>query len=162
MGLLAFYPLFAGTTGAELTPRPAAAILAAGILAQGGVAEEVVFRGFLFRRLRQGRSFWRAALLSAIPFTAVHTTLFFSLDFAIALASLIVALSLSFPLAWLFERSGGSIWPPAIVHAVVQGSIKLVEARADVFMSMAVVWMIISAVAPWTLFALKSRPVAAS
>jgi membrane protease YdiL (CAAX protease family) len=152
--LLSYFPIFAFATGASLSLRIDAAVLALGILAQGGIAEETVFRGFLFRRLREGRSFWRATALAAVPFVAVHTLLFLSLDFTIALASILLALSLSFPLAWLFEASGGSVLPPAIVHAVVQGAIKLVEV-GDGFSTLAVGWIALSAIAPWALFLLR-------
>jgi membrane protease YdiL (CAAX protease family) len=151
--LLSFYPVFAAATGAQLSVRADAIPLAIGMLAQGGLAEEVLFRGFLFRRLREGRSFWRAASLAAMAFVAVHSLLFLTLDFALALASLLLSLSLSFPLAWLFERSGDSIWPPAIVHAFLQGAIKLVEA-GEHFFAMAIAWMILGAVLPWAFFLL--------
>jgi membrane protease YdiL (CAAX protease family) len=162
LGLLCFFPLFALATGARLTVRADAALLALGMFAQGGIAEEVVFRGFLFRRLRLGRSFWQAARIAALPFVAVHALLFLTLDFPIAMASLLLALSLSFPLAWLFERSGGSILPPAIVHGVLQSAIKLVEA-GDQFLTMAIAWMIVGVLAPWALFLLRpdSTPIAA-
>lgn len=154
--MLLFFPAFAALTGVRLQIHPDAALLAVGILAQGGIAEEVVFRGFLFRRLRTGRSFWGAASLATIPFGLVHSVLFFTLDWPIALASMLLALSISFPLAWLFERSGGSILPSAIVHAVVQGAIKLVDASAH-FPEMAVAWIALSAVAPWALFLLRPK-----
>lgn len=155
--LLGFYPLFAVVTGATIALRVDAALLAVGLAAQGGVAEELLFRGFLFRHVRQGRTFWRAAWLAAVPFVAVHLLLFLSLDFAVALAALLVALSLSIPLAWLFESAGGSIWPGAIVHAVVQGSIKLAVIDEDVFPTLALTWMVLSALAPWLFLFLRSE-----
>jgi membrane protease YdiL (CAAX protease family) len=155
LALLCFFPFFALATQTYIGFRPDAALLAIGMFAQGGIAEEVVFRGFLFRRFREKHSFWRAAFYSAIPFTAVHAVLFLSFDFPVALASLLVAVSLSFPLAWLFERGGNSVWLPAIVHAVVQASIKLVVVEEAPFQTMAIGWMAISAIAPWLLFALR-------
>jgi membrane protease YdiL (CAAX protease family) len=152
--LLGYFPIFALAAGTTVSLRTDAAVLALGILAQGGIAEETVFRGFLFRRLREWRSFWRATALAAAPFAGVHALLFLSLDFTIALASILLALSLSFPLAWLFEAGGGSVLPPAIVHAVVQGAIKLVEVE-DGFSTLAVGWIALSAVAPWALFLLR-------
>jgi membrane protease YdiL (CAAX protease family) len=129
-------------------------VLAAGMFAQGGVAEEVIFRGFLFRWLRRGRPFWRASVLAALPFVAAHLLLFATLEPGVAFAALFLSLSVSFPLAWLFDIGGGSIWPPAIVHAVVQGSIKLVDA-GDQFLHLAVGWMTVSAIVPWVVFALR-------
>jgi membrane protease YdiL (CAAX protease family) len=152
--MVCYYPLFSFFTGAPISVSSEAAILALGIFAQGGVAEEVVFQGFLFRRLRSGRSFWRATSLAAIPFVGVHALLFLSLDFPIALSSLLLALLISFPLAWLFEISGNSIWPPAIVHAVVQGTIKLVDA-GEAFPILAIGWIGLSATVPWTVFLLR-------
>jgi membrane protease YdiL (CAAX protease family) len=157
--MLCFYPLYSIFTGIALRLRPDWLALLPGLFAQGGIAEETVFRGFLFRHIRTGRSFRQAAILSSIPFVAVHLLLFSSMDFAIALAALFVAVSISFPLAWLFERSGDSIWPPALVHFVVQGSIKLVEAPGEAFSAMAITWMLLSAFAPWLLFlALRPSP----
>lgn len=155
--LLSFFPLFALATQSEIRLRPDWAVLMLGMTLQGGVAEEVVFRGFLFRRLREGRTFWRAALLSAIPFIAVHALLFLTLDFALALASLLLAVSISFPLAWLFERSGNSVWLPALLHAAIQGLIKVVETAPDAFPLLAMGWMALAALLPWTLFALRRR-----
>jgi hypothetical protein len=70
----------------------------------------------------------------------------------------LVSLSLSFPLAWLFEQSGNSIWPPAIVHFVVQGSIKLVEVDEGALLALAIGWMIVSAFSPWLLFLMRPEP----
>jgi hypothetical protein len=105
--------------------------------------------------LRARRTFWNAALVAAIPFVAVHLTLFLTLDFAVAFAAVLVSVSLSFPLAWLFDRAHGSLWPGAIVHAVVQAPIKLVELESGSFTAVAVAWMVLSALAPWTLFLLR-------
>ena len=154
-GLLCFYPIYSIATGVSFSLLPNWPVLALGMFAQGGLAEEAVFRGYLFRHMREGRSFWRAAILAAIPFVAVHLFLFLSLDFALALASILVSLSISFPLAYLFDRSGGSIWPPAIIHAVVQSSIKVVEVGEGEFMPLAICWMVLSMLAPWIFFAMK-------
>jgi membrane protease YdiL (CAAX protease family) len=158
IALLCFYPLFAAFTDATLSLRADWLLLLPGLFAQAGVAEETVFRGFLFRHLRQGRAFWSAAGLAAIPFAAVHLLLFLTLDFVVALASVLLSLSLSFPLAWLFERSGNSVWPPALVHFTIQGSIKLVETDAGTFASLATIWIVLGALVPWLVFLLRPVP----
>jgi membrane protease YdiL (CAAX protease family) len=150
--MLAFFPIYAMVSHETLRLRPDWIALVPGLFAQGGIAEEVVFRGFLFRHLRQGRGFWSAASLSALPFVAVHLTLFATLDFVVALTTLLVALSLTFPFAWLFEQAGNSIWPAAILHFAIQGSIKLLNVDAATLLGLAVGWMILSAAAPWTVF----------
>lgn len=160
VALVCFFPLYALSTGSTLTLLYGWPWLLVGMFAQGGIAEEIVFRGFLFRHFREGRTFWRAALLSAVPFTAVHLLLFVSLDFPVALASVLVAVSVSFPLAWLFERAGNSVLPPALLHTVIQASIKLVETDAVAFQTMAIWWMVLSASAPWLVFLIRPKPAA--
>lgn len=86
--LLLFYPAYALITGTAIGLRPDGWLLAAGLFAQGGVAEESLFRGYLFRRFREGRGFWSAAWLSLIPFVAVHLLLLATLDWPLALASI--------------------------------------------------------------------------
>ena len=54
---------------------PNAAWLGLGILAQAGLAEEAVFRGFLYGHIRRHHPFWRAALLSAVEENAAATSL---------------------------------------------------------------------------------------
>ena len=153
--LLLYFPLFSLLTGTTIRIRPDALLLLPGLFAQGGIAEELVFRGFLFRHLRENRTFWRAALLSAVPFTAVHLLLFSTLEPVLAVLSIAIALSMSFPLAWLFERSGNSVWSPALVHFVAQGAVKLAGTDGDRFLIMAMGWMVLSALIPWLAFLIR-------
>lgn len=155
--LLASLPLLATMSGVEPALRGGAGWLALGMFLQGGVAEEVLFRGFMYRHLRQGRTFWRAATLSALPFAAAHVPLLWTLDIPVAVLALAMAIALSFPFAWLFDRANGSIWPGAILHAVVQGSIKLLIDGDAAFQALAVAWVAVGAVAPWLLFLLREQ-----
>lgn len=152
--LLAFFPVHAAATGLPLAFRPDALALVPGLLAQGGIAEETLFRGFLFRHVRADHAFWPAAFLSMLPFTAVHLPLFFTQGFAVGLASTLLALVLSFPLAALFEWGRNSIAGPALVHFVIQGSIKVLDLPPERMMPMALAWMAACATVPWLVFAL--------
>jgi membrane protease YdiL (CAAX protease family) len=154
-GLLAFFPIYAAMTQTPLRIAEGWWLLAPGLFAQAGIAEEALFRGFLYRHVRRGRGFWRAALIASLPFIAVHLLLFRTLDFPLALAALLVSVSLSFPLAHLFELSRSSIWPGALLHFVVQGAIKLVVAPAESLMPMAMAWMLLATLAPWLVFLVK-------
>jgi membrane protease YdiL (CAAX protease family) len=155
--LLAFFPVFAAVTNTPLTVRSDWLVLGIGLLAQAGIAEETLFRGFLYRHFRAGRTFWRAATLAAMPFVAAHLFLFLTLDFVVALAAVLVSVSLTFPLARLFDLAGGAIWPGAIVHAVIQGAIKLVEPASGDALPLSMAWMAASAVVPWVVFAVPTR-----
>lgn len=65
---------------------------------------------------------------------------------------------ISFPLARLFELGGRTIWPPALVHAVIQGTVKVVAVSADESAPpFPLVWMAASAVIPWVVFAVPQR-----
>jgi membrane protease YdiL (CAAX protease family) len=149
-------PIYELASGSPIRLIDGWPLLAIGIFAQAGIAEETIFRGFLFRHCRDGRSFWRAAILAAVPFVLVHLVLFFTMEPILAATALLVSVSLTFPFAWLFERAGNSIWPPALLHAVVQGGIKLVDTSSGP--QMAIVWMLVSAILPWTVFILLRKP----
>ena len=126
-----------------------------GLFAQAGIAEEVLFRGYLFRHLRVGRTFWRAAAVSMLPFVSVHLILFFSMSWPIAVASVLLAIIISFPLAYLFELGGDTIWAPAILHFVIQATVKVIV-FAHGAESFALVWMAVSAVVPLVIFTVKA------
>ena len=98
--------LFVRAKGLTSTFYPGWVSLLPGLFAQAGIAEEVLFRGYLFGQVRVGRTFWRAAALSMVPFVSVHLVLFFYMAWPIALASVLLAIAISFPLAYLFELGG--------------------------------------------------------
>lgn len=150
--------VFARTTGASLSFFPGWPALVPGLFAQAGVAEEILFRGYLFGHLRRGRSFWHAAAASMIPFVVVHLFLFLTMPWPIALAAVLLAVVLSFPFAHLYELGGATIWPPALLHTVVQGTVKLVVVSGDGSSTFPLVWMVASA-AVSSLSLLVRRPV---
>jgi membrane protease YdiL (CAAX protease family) len=146
--LLLVVPLFARLAGASVALETGSGWLLPGLFAQAGIAEETLFRGYLFRLVRNGRSFWRAAGLSMLPFVAVHLLLFATMPWAVALAALLLSVVLSFPLAHLFELGGATIWPPALLHLVVQGTVKILVFSGDASSLFPIVWMASSALFP--------------
>lgn len=103
------------------------------IVAQG-IAEELIFRGFVFRRLRPGRTFVRAASLSAVVFSLIH---FANLVNGITPAaliglcvSLVFAVILTYPAADLFERGGNSIWGFGLLHVAIDSINLFMDASA--------------------------------
>jgi membrane protease YdiL (CAAX protease family) len=69
------------------------------------IAEELVFRGLLFRWLRQRFEFWPAAFISSAAFGLAH----------LRADQVIVAGLLGLPLAWLYEKSR-SLAPAILMH----------------------------------------------
>lgn len=126
-----------------------------GLFAQAGIAEEALFRGYLFRHLRVGRPFWRTATLACIPFVLVHLALFATLPLPIAAASVLLSVIMSFPLAHLFEIGGNTIWAPALLHFAAQSVPKLIETPDGA--NFPIVWMAACAVLPYLAFLFR-RP----
>lgn len=150
--MLLVIPAYLVATSSSWSTWPRWVSLLPGLFAQAGIAEEALFRGYLFRRVREGRAFWRAAVLAAIPFVVVHLLMFVSLPWPVALASLALAAVISFPLARLFELGGGTIWAPALVHFVIQGALKVVVVADERSQAMAMTWLAASALLPWLAF----------
>lgn len=151
--LLAYFPIFAWLRGTTISMRSDWLLLVPGLFAQHGIAEEMLFRGFAFGHLRQDRSFWQAAWLSLLPFTAAHLLLFFNMEPVLAAASILVAVTTALPLAWLYERGGQTIWAAALLHFGIH-AIKLVDVEASHYMPLALGWMAVSATLPYLAFAL--------
>ena len=146
--------LFVRARGLHFTLYPSWISLLPGLFSQAGIAEEVLFRGYLFGHVRVGRTFWQAAAVSMLPFVSVHLVLFLSMPWPIALASVLLAVFISFPLARLFELGRNTIWGPALLHFVVQGTLKVVVFPHGAE-SFALVWMAASATVPWLVFLVK-------
>jgi len=147
--LLVVATIYALAAGGATEMAVANPWLLLGIFAQAGIAEELVFRGYLFGHIRRTCPFWRAALISAIPFALVHLTLFLTLPWAIALTALVMSVVMTFPLSWLYELGGRTIWAPAVLHTVLQAVPKLITLDGATF---AIVWMVGGMIVAWSAF----------
>ncbi len=152
MLMLLVVPLFAWQTGSTFSMYPIWQWLMIGLFFQAGLAEEALFRGYLFGYMRDRHSFWKAASFAAIPFVLVHLILFTSLPWPLAAASILLAIVMSFPFSKLYEMGGNSIWAPAIVHFAAQAIAKMFvfEGESSGLFSFAVI--AVSAVAPLAVF----------
>src|SRR5262249_810056 len=101
-------------------------IHAAAVLLYGGflvpLIEELVFRGLLFRWLRQRFDFWPAAFISAATFGAAH----------IRIDQILIAGLLGLPFAWLYEKSR-SLAPAMLMHQTYNSLVLM--------LTFAVVWL---------------------
>jgi hypothetical protein len=79
------------------------------------------------------------------------------MSWPIALASVLLAVVISFPLAHLFELGGRTIWAPAILHFVIQGAVKVVVISDGGDILFPLVWMLASAFLP-LLVLIVARP----
>lgn len=83
----------------------------------------VNFRGFAFRHLRTGRSFWHAAGLSALLFSSVHLAHLIEGVSPEILTNMTISILFSsfmgFSLACLYEYGGNSLWGCALLHVTI-------------------------------------------
>jgi membrane protease YdiL (CAAX protease family) len=149
--------VFASVTDSSFSFYPSWYLLVPGLFFQAGIAEETLFRGYLFGYIRQKHRFWKAAFIAAVPFILVHLIMFYSLPFAIAFASILLSVVLSFPLARLFELGGNTVWAPAILHFVVMGTVKVLVASGESAQTFPLFWITICAIIPLIVFLLPEK-----
>jgi hypothetical protein len=86
------------------------------VILVNGVAEEVIHRAFIFGHLRETRSFWAAATISAVIFLQPSTSICVhdrgGCRYSFSGAGACRRLSFGF----LYERGGNSLGAPAILH----------------------------------------------
>jgi membrane protease YdiL (CAAX protease family) len=70
------------------------------------LAEELLFRGFIFKGVRRTLPFWPTAIIVSLLFGLVHGQINVGLD----------VFALSMVLCWLRERTG-SLWPGIALHS---------------------------------------------
>jgi membrane protease YdiL (CAAX protease family) len=116
--LLVFYPLFALLTNSPLTIQTAWPWLLINAVLINGLAEETMMRGFVFRHLREGRTFWRAAALATVFFALYHFPLILSAGLVVGIIAVVIAIPTGFLTAYIYERGNNTIWGSALLHAV--------------------------------------------
>ena len=159
--LLLVYPVTTAVTGAAVTLRPDWPWLLVGIFAFHGLAEELVWRGYAYRRLRVGRSF-RAAVLWTMPLVALaHVPIMITSGPLVGVAALIVAAATAVPLAYLFDTGRSTIWAPAVVHTAID-SFKLVVVPAAAVTTFSLLLSAVSIVIPLLVLAVPRRILGAS
>ena len=135
--------------GRSLALRDGWVWLAIGLVAQYGIAEETIFRGYLFGHLRASRSFRRALLISTLAFAAAHLPLLATNGLPMAVGAISLSVISSLPFVWLYER-GGTIWAPVIVHAAAHAPKLLAPGTLD--MTAELVWIGVVMVVPYLAF----------
>jgi membrane protease YdiL (CAAX protease family) len=116
--LLLFFPLFSLLTNKPLAAQPNWQWLLVNVLLINGLAEEIMMRGFVFRHLREGRSFWRAAALSTVFFAAYHLVLIVTAGPLLGIIAVVIAIPAGFLTAYVYERGNNTIWGAALFHAL--------------------------------------------
>lgn len=154
--VLAVYPLFMLVTGASVTLRPNWVWLSFGLYAYHGLAEELAWRGYAFRRLREGRSFWQAMAWTMPLIAATHVPILLTSGLVVGTGALVVAAVTSLPLGYLWETGCRTIWAPALVHAAID-SFKLVVIPDSGIMTFSMLLVAVSILVPLVALAFPRR-----
>jgi membrane protease YdiL (CAAX protease family) len=111
-------------------------VLAAALIFHG-LAEELVWRGFVFGRLRRSTTFWRAVAKTVPLIALTHVPVAGSNGLTVGLLAMLTAAVTCLPLGYLWERGGGTVWGPALLHGLI-GSWQLFERTYPVQFSVVV------------------------
>jgi membrane protease YdiL (CAAX protease family) len=151
--VLSVYPLTAALTGSTVALRPNWPWLLLGVFAVHGLAEELVWRGFVFRRLRESHAFWPAVWRSMPFIAAAHVPIVLTGGPVVGLGAMLVAAVTSVPLSCLYEWGRRTVWAPALVHTAID-SFKIVDVPSGSTTTFSLSLIAVSLVAPLLLFAL--------
>jgi membrane protease YdiL (CAAX protease family) len=138
--MLSFFPLYTSLANVNFPLQNNWPWILMGIITGVGIAEETLFRGYVFNFLRRERTFWKAASISMILFGAMHLLLLLWQPLPIAIAAIFLAIIAAYPTAYLFELGNRTIWPPAILHTTALAT-NLFEIPADLMVSLSLIWI---------------------
>jgi membrane protease YdiL (CAAX protease family) len=152
MPMWLFLPILAWAQGVGVGLRSDWFNLLVGVVLVNGVTEEAIHRGFAFGHLRQGRSFAAAATLSAIVFAAQHLYIIPTSGWTVGVASVLLAVLLTYPMAFMFERGGRSIVGPAVLHTSANAPVSVFELPQDFLPTALVPHMVVVLVSLYLVF----------
>jgi membrane protease YdiL (CAAX protease family) len=150
------YPLVGAMTGASFALKSGWPWLLLGIFAFHGLAEELVWRGYTFSRLRQGRSFGAAVAATMPLLAATHIPVVLTSGLSVGTAAMLVAAITSLPLAHLYELGRNTLWAPAVLHTAID-SFKLVTIPDDARQVFSLTLAAASLTIPLLALAVRSR-----
>ena len=150
--VLLVYPITTAVTGAHFVLVDDWPWILIGLFAFHGLAEEIVWRGYVFRRLSEGRSF-RAAVIWTMPFVAAsHLPILVTSGPVVAIGALAVAAVTSIPFSHLYVIGRRTVWGPALVHTAID-TFKLVIVPAAATRSFFPLLIVFSLLAPLVVLA---------
>jgi membrane protease YdiL (CAAX protease family) len=145
--VLVVFPLASAVADAPIGLRSNWPWLLVATFAFNGVAEELVWRGFAFRRLRDGRRFSTAVWLTMPLIAATHVPIVVASGPLVGLGAMLVAAVTSLPFSYLFETGRDTLWAPAVLHTAID-SFKLFIIPATATATFSLLLIAVSLVVP--------------
>ena len=109
--LMQIFPGYEQSAAGAFTDQPLPLLIVTTVIA-GPLAEEWIFRGMTYRRIRASLGIWPAAILSALLFGAYHGNMI----------QFLYAFPLGILFAWYYEKSGTLLVPVAAHMALNFGA----------------------------------------
>ena len=157
--ILLVYPLTTAVTGADIQLVSNWPWILLGIFAFHGLAEEIVWRGFAFRRLSAGRPFRTAVLWTMPLIAAAHIPVVVNNGVVVAIGAMLVAAVTSIPFSYLYVTGRCTIWAPALVHTAID-TFKLVVIPTAAVTTFSLLLIAVSIVVPLLALAVPRTVVA--
>lgn len=153
------YPLISLITGYKFIIPGNWFMLAVGVFALHGIAEEILYRRFLFGNLRKKYPFWKSAWIAVIFFTAAHIPIIVSQGILVGGTAVLLAVVSSFPFSYLYEKGGNTIWAPAIVHAAIDTIIPILSGGSmdNAAQQSVMIWMCAGMIIPYAAFIILKK-----
>jgi len=85
-----------------------------------GITEEIVFRGFLLKKLMDSFKFWVANTITSVLFVSIHFPIWFYkglFEFPYILTASLTAFILSVIFGYVYKKSG-SLWSVIVIHSL--------------------------------------------
>ena len=117
--VVATYVGGAALAGIDLELRSNWPSVLLGALLFHGVAEEMVWRGYVYGAFRRTATFRRAVVRSMPLIALTHVPIIAGNGLGVGGLAVLSAIVTCLPLAHLYDRGGRTIWAPAIVHGLI-------------------------------------------
>ena len=129
---LIVYPLVSLLTNTPLATQPGWQWRILNVVLVNGLTEETMMRGFVFRHLREGRTFWHAAALSTLFFVGYHLPLIVTSGVLVGVIVVVLAIPTGFLTAYLYERGNNTVWGPVLLHSLYNSLYLLFALTTDI------------------------------
>jgi membrane protease YdiL (CAAX protease family) len=154
--VLLVFPLASAVTDSPIELRSDWPWLLLATFTFNGVAEELVWRGFAFRRLRDGRRFSTAVWLTMPLIAATHVPIVVTSGPLVGLGAMLVAAVTSLPFSHLFEMGRHTVWAPALLHTAID-SFKMFIIPAAATTTFSLLLIVVSLFVPLLCLAVSRR-----
>ena len=99
-------------------------------LGQTALSEEILFRGFLLKRLQAKWGFSAATVIQAVIFGALHLLMVWGqVNFIAGFVIVVYPMVMAVLFSWINEKkAGGSIYPSWIIHSILNSVTGILQA----------------------------------